>query len=210
MIRLIVDAHNPDMDAIRQAAEAMRAGELVIFPTETVYGIAADALNEDAIRRIFETKGRLESNPLPVQVAGLDGLKSVVYEIPESAKKLAAAFWPGPLTMVFRSADGVSDMITAGTGKVGVRVPDHAVALAFLREVGAPIIASSANRSGEPAAISADEAIKSIGKHVTIVLDSGSSDIGVASTVVDVTVDPPAILRHGAISEAEIRQALNR
>lgn len=209
MIILKMDAASPDMNAIRFAAESIRAGELVIFPTETVYGLAADALNENAVRRAFEAKGRVESNPLPVQIAGIDQLAQVAADIPEAAKKLAARFWPGPLTMVFNKADGISDLITAGTGKVGIRVPNHSVALAFLREIGGPIIASSANRSGEPAAISADEAVKALGDCVSFVLDSGATDIGVASTVVDITVDPPVILRLGAIAEADILQALD-
>lgn len=208
MIVLKVDPIHPDSDSIRQAADAIRGGELVIFPTETVYGLAADALNEAAVRRVFEAKGRMENHPLPVQVAGVEQLAGIAAHVPEAAMKLANAFWPGPLTMVLEKAESLSDLVAGGTGKVGVRVPDHPVALALLRELGAPIIASSANLTGEPASRNADDAIRQLGGSVAIALDSGESEIGVASTVVDVTVDPPVIARHGAISARRIQDAL--
>jgi len=208
MIVLKVDSRRPDPDSIGRAADAIRAGELVIFPTETVYGLAADALSEAAVRRVFEAKGRMEGHPLPVQVAGIEQLAGVVARAPASAAILARKFWPGPLTLVLEKAASLSDLVTAGTGKVGVRVPDHPVALALLRELGTPIVASSANLTGEPPARNAEDAIRRLGGSVAVVLDSGESEIGVASTVVDVTVDPPVILRHGAISDQRIFEAL--
>lgn len=180
----------------------------MIFPTETVYGLAADALSEAAVRRVFEAKGRMEGHPLPVQVAGIEQLAGVVARVPASAAILARRFWPGPLTLVLEKAKSLSELVTAGTGKVGVRVPDHPVALALLRELETPIVASSANLTGEPPARNAEDAIRQLGGSVAVVLDSGESEIGVASTVVDVTVDPPVILRHGAISDQRIFEAL--
>jgi len=208
MIVLKVDSRRPDPDSIRQAADAIRAGELVIFPTETVYGLAADAVNEAAIRRVFEAKGRMEGHPLPVQVGGIEQLAGVVARAPVSAAILARKFWPGPLTLVMEKAASLSELVTAGTGKVGVRVPDHPVALALLRELGTPIVASSANLTGEPPAGNAEDAIRQLGGSVAVVLDSGESEIGVVSTVVDVTVDPPVILRRGAIGDEAIFEAL--
>ncbi|MCX6344695.1 MAG: L-threonylcarbamoyladenylate synthase [Armatimonadetes bacterium] len=210
MIALKIDPENPDMRLVQQAAEAIRAGELVVFPTETVYGLAADALNEAAVARIFEAKGRVESNPLPVQVSGVEMLSMVAGYVPRAAAALAERFWPGPLTLVLEKSERISRLISAGTGKVGVRVPDHAVALALLRAVAGPIVASSANVSGELSARNADDAIRQLGEFVSVVLDAGESAIGVASTVVDVTVDPPVILRHGAISDIDIEQVLAR
>jgi L-threonylcarbamoyladenylate synthase len=208
MIVLKVDPEKPDLQLVQQAADAIRAGELVIFPTETVYGLAADALNEAAVARVFEAKGRMETNPLPVQVSGVVMLSMVANCVPEVAIALAERFWPGPLTLVLEKSERISDLISAGTGKVGVRAPDHAVALALLRAVGCPIVASSANLSGEPPARNADDAIRQLGEFVSVILDAGESAIGVASTVVDVTVDPPVILRHGAISDIDIKQVL--
>lgn len=200
-----VDPHNPDPDAIREAADVVRRGELVVFPTETVYGLAADALSEAAVRRVFDAKGRAEEHPLPVQVAGVEQLGLVASDVPDAAKALAERFWPGPLTIVLPKNRSLPDIVTGGRDTVGVRVPDHAVALALLREVGGPIIATSANVSGRSAPRSAGCAIRGFGNMVAVILDAGESKIGVASTVVDVSVVPPRILRRGAISAEEIR-----
>lgn len=205
MIVLTVDPNNPDPAAIRAAADAIRRGELVIFPTETVYGLAADALSEDAIRLVFDAKGRDEGNPLPVQVAGVEQLAMVTSSVPDSARALAAKYWPGPLTIVLPKNDSLSDLVTAGRPNVGVRVPDHKVALALLRELGSPIIASSANISGNPAPTTAQSAIDQVGEGAAIVLDAGECRIGVASTVVDLSTTPPRILRSGVITDDEIR-----
>lgn len=208
MIIFKVDKANPDSGAIHAAADAVKRGELVIFPTETVYGLAADALNEDAVRRVFEVKGRIENHPLPVQVAGIDELEQVTSTISNKVKLLADTFWPGPMTLVLPKSETVSDLVTGGRGSVGVRVPDHPVALALLSELGSPIVASSANLSGNPSAKSADEALADLSYKVSIVLDCGPSDIGVASTVIDMCVDPPRILRRGVISADELREII--
>jgi L-threonylcarbamoyladenylate synthase len=203
-----VDPHSPDRDAIREAADAIRRGELVVFPTETVYGLAADALNEAAVKRVFDAKGRAERHPLPVQVAGVEQLGQVASEVPDAAKVLAERFWPGPLTIVLPRNPSVPDIVTGGRDTIGVRVPEHLVALALLREIGGPIIATSANLSGRSAPRSAECAISEVGSKVSVVLDAGESEIGVASTVVDVSVVPPRILRRGAIDAEELRAVL--
>lgn len=208
MIIFTIEPDAPDPAAIKQAAEAILRGELVIFPTETVYGLAASALDEEAVRRVFDAKGREEGRPLPVQVAGLDALAMVAAALPESGRILAEKYWPGPLTLVLPKKENVSELVSAGSDTVGVRVPDHPVALAMLREVGIPIVATSANLSGNPAPACAAEAVRELGDAVAVVLDAGESRIGLASTVIDVTVPVPRILRVGAITVQEIRDIL--
>jgi len=204
MIVLKVSPDSPDPVSIRRAADAIRRGELVVFPTETVYGLAADALNEAAVALVFEAKGREETRALPVQIAGVEQLSRVASGIPQGALALAERFWPGPLTLVLPKSDAVPDAVTGGGGTIGVRVPDHPVALALLRELGTPIVATSANVSGRSAPRSAGCAIRGFGNLVSIVLDAGECRIGVPSTVVDMTVTPPRIVREGAIGREEI------
>jgi len=203
-----VDAANIDMNVIHAAADAIRRGELVVFPTETVYGLAADALNDAAVRRVYQVKGRSEIQPLPVQIAGMQQLDSVVSCVPNAAKILADRFWPGPLTLIMPKNKTLSDLVTGDRGTVGVRVPDHPVALALLRELASPVIATSANISGGRAAISAEDAISELGDNVSVVLDAGESKIGMSSTVVDVSVAPIKILRCSTITIEQIKEAL--
>lgn len=208
MIRIRMDATNPDAGAIRAAAEAIRKGELVIFPTETVYGLAADATNDEAVLRVFAAKGRGWEQSLPVQIADPGDLGGVAAEMPEGTRRLAEKYWPGPLTIVLKKSRAISEFVTGGRGTVGVRIPDHPVALALLRELGAPIVATSANLSGEEPATNAGSAVRDLGHLVSVVLDAGECRLGVPSTVVDLSVSPPRILRRGAIPVAEIREIL--
>ena len=196
-----VDPCHPDPAIIERAGEVIRRGGLVGFPTETVYGLAADAFNEDAVRRVFDVKGRPASNPLPVQVACLEDVYKLASEAPEVAVKLMNEFFPGPLTLVLNAAPSVSEIITAGTGKVGIRMPDHPVALALIESAGGPIVAPSANTSGDPPPTTADEVLAYFDGAIEMILDAGPSEIKLASTVVDVTHTPPRILRQGAITE---------
>lgn len=208
MMILKVDPLEPEMAAVRAGADAIRAGELVIFPTETVYGLAADALDEAAVRKVIAAKGREDRQPLPVQVADVDDLRRVAEFVPENARFLVDRYWPGPLTLVLpRSAD-IPDVVTAGRKTIGVRIPNHPVALALLRELRSPIIATSANLSGDEPALTAEEAVCAVGHAVSVVLDAGKSDLQVASTVVDVSTVPPKLLRQGTINAAEIRDIL--
>ncbi|MHB9036811.1 MAG: L-threonylcarbamoyladenylate synthase [Armatimonadota bacterium] len=204
MIVHTVDAKNPEIAPIKAAADAIRRGELVVFPTETVYGLAANVLDQSAVRRVFDAKGRAGTHPLPVQIAGVAQLDVVASRVSDNAGKLAARFWPGPLTLVLKKSESVSDLVSGGLDTVGVRVPDHPVALALLREVGSPIVATSANLTGQGPPGCAQQAVAQLGDKVSVMLDAGECEIGVASTVVDASVEPPRILRVGAISIEQI------
>lgn len=193
-----------DPEAIHAAAEAIRRGGLVIFPTETVYGLAADASNESAVAKLIEAKGRRDGHPLPVQIAGADRLGSVASSVPDAARVLAERYWPGPLTLVVPRNEHITDLVSGGGDSVGVRVPDHPVALALLRELGTPIVATSANLSGNAPPTCAEAAMSDLGDFVSVVLDSGPCKIGTASTVVDTTGRIPRILRLGSITRGEI------
>ncbi len=208
MITLKVDPQNPESKAIRAAADAIRAGLLVVFPTETVYGLAADALNEDAVRKVIAAKGRAEKHALPVQVAGLCAVSQVVEYMPSSAKRLAEIYWPGPLTLVLVKNPSVPAIVTGGKETIGIRVPDHPVALALVKAVGSPIVATSANLSGGRAPTNARDAVLQVGESAEVVIDGGDTRYGQASTVVDVTVSPARVLRRGSISVDDIRKVL--
>lgn len=203
-----VDAENPDPNALREAAEVLRRGGLVAFPTETVYGLGALIYLRDAVRRIFEVKGRPPDNPLIVHVASLDQLHEVASVVPERALKLVEVFWPGPLTIVLPKKENVPAEVTAGLPKVAVRMPAHAVALALIREVGAPIAAPSANLSGRPSPTTAEHVLKDLGGKVEGVLDAGETLYGVESTIVDLTVSPPVLLRPGAMPIEKVEEVL--
>lgn len=203
-----VDPEQPLTKVIETAADAIRRGELVAFPTETVYGLAADALNEKAVARVFEAKGRPANNPLPVQVASLDDIPRLAAEIPDVAVRMMERYFPGPLTIVFRASDEVCELITAGTGKVGIRMPDHPVALALIRASGTPIVAPSANTSGEPPPTTANEVLAYLDCRIEMILDAGPTQLKIASTVVDVTESPPRILREGAITADTLSTSL--
>lgn len=204
-IVLKVDAINPQPDIMREAGDVIRAGGLVGFPTETVYGLAADAFNTDAVARVYDVKGRPAGNPLPVQVADADEVSKLARDVPDTARRLMDAFFPGPLTIVLFASHDLPELVTAGTGKVGIRMPDHPVALALIREARTPIVAPSANPSGEPPPTTAQEVLAYFDGRIEIVLDAGPTQLKVASTVVDVTEHPPRILRFGSITEEMIR-----
>lgn len=201
---LRVDPSNPDRAALRTAADLLRAGKLVAFPTETVYGLGAHALDVQAVARIYAAKGRPSYNPLIVHVADVEAAKALVADWPITAELLARAFWPGPLTMVLPKRAVVPDAITAGLPAVAIRVPVHPVALALLREAGVPVAAPSANRFTELSPTAAEHVVQSLGDAVDLVLDGGSTTVGIESTVVDLTGPAPRILRPGMISAAQI------
>ena len=205
---LRVDPSHPDPVAIRLAADLLRRGRLVAFPTETVYGLGAHALDERAVAEIYAAKGRPAYNPLIVHVAGPEGVAPLVEEWPLGAELLARAFWPGPLTMVLRKRAVVPDAITAGLPTVAVRVPAHPVALALLREAAIPVAAPSANRFTELSPTTAAHVIESLGDAPDLVLDGGPTTVGIESTVVDLTGPTPRILRPGMISAHQIAEVL--
>jgi L-threonylcarbamoyladenylate synthase len=205
---LPISTTQPDPDIVAQAAEVLRRGGLVAFPTETVYGLGADVLNLGAVKRVFDVKGRPPDNPLIVHVAGTKMLDDVVDEIPDKGKTLGETFWPGPLTLVMKRTILVSDLVTAGLDTVAVRMPDHPVALALIRAFGEGVVGPSANLSGRPSPTTAQHVYDDLRGQVELILDAGQTTIGMESTVVDVTVDPPLILRLGGLTRERIEEAI--
>lgn len=200
-----VNPEHPEPEILRRAAEILRAGGLVAFPTETVYGLGAHALDPAAVQRIYDAKGRPSYNPLIVHVADAEGARRLTRDWPPLAQRLADAFWPGPLTLVLPKRPEVPDAVTAGLDSVAVRVPAHPVALALLRAAAIPVAAPSANRSTRISPTTAQHVARGLGGSVELILDGGATDVGIESTVLDLTVAPPVILRPGLIG----REALS-
>ncbi len=194
-----------DEQSLRMAADLFRQGELVAFPTETVYGLGANAMNEAAVRRIFDAKNRPADNPLIVHVACAEQLDELC-EVNGNAKKLMAAYWPGPLTLLLPRKAAVPDVVTAGLASVGVRMPSHPVAHEMLKICGLPIAAPSANRSTRPSPTTAQHVMEDMNGRIPLILDGGACDVGVESTVLDLTHETPVVLRPGAVTPAMIAQ----
>lgn len=193
-------------EEIARAAEILKAGGLVAFPTETVYGLGANALDAVAVEKIFAAKGRPKTSPLIVHVAEIAQAKALVRAWPMRAQKLAEAFWPGPLTLVLPKKAGVPGVVTAGRGTVGIRIPDHPIALALLRAAQMPLAAPSANPFSRVSPTTAQHVREHLGDRVDLVLDGGPSQVGIESTVVAVDVDGLVLLRPGQITRAELDQ----
>ncbi len=204
----VVHPLDPDPQVLEEAGQCLRSGGLVAFPTETVYGLGADATNAKAVARVFTAKGRPATDPLIVHVADLASVSSLVTSWPEAADRLAQAFWPGPMTVVLPRSSLIGDLVTAGLGTVGIRMPAHPVALALIRAARVPIAAPSANLFSRPSPTRASHVVDDLGDAIDIVLDAGSCAIGVESTVVDLTSDPPAVLRPGGIALERLRMVL--
>lgn len=192
--------------SIAQGAKWIRAGEVVAFPTETVYGLGADALNPIAVHKIFDAKGRPADNPLIVHIAEEEELPALVTAVPDMAKKLMKAYWPGPMTLIFPKSDDIPDIVSAGGETVGVRMPQSAVARALITQAGCPIAAPSANRSGSPSPTTAQRVLEDMNGRIPLILDGGESLVGVESTVIDVTGTVPIILRPGGITPEMVAQ----
>ncbi len=190
-----------------RAAELIRQGGLVAFPTETVYGLGANALDANAVARIFEVKQRPWASPLIVHVADENMARSVTAEWPALAHDLAVRFWPGPLTVIVRKAAIIPDVVTAGLDSVGVRMPSHPVALELIRRSGVPIAAPSANRFSEVSPTTSEHVRASLGDRIEMILDGGPAYVGIESTVVSLKRNPPMILRPGMITETELEEA---
>ncbi len=203
-----IDPDHPAADAIARAADLLRRGELVAFPTETVYGLGADALNAEAVARIFAAKGRPATNPIIVHVADADGAKQLVTDWPEAAQRLAARLWPGPLTIVLPRREVVPAVVTAGGATVAVRVPAHPVALALIRASGRPLAAPSANPSAALSPTQAEHVFRGLGGKIALILDGGPTPGGLESTVLDLTATPPRLLRPGMVSRAQIEAVI--
>ena len=199
-----------DETAIRRAIQVLKGGGLVAFPTDTVYGVGAHAFMPKAVEKLYTAKIRPRDKAIPILLARVEDLNLVAEEIPEVAWELMERFWPGGLTLVLPKKAAVPDMVTAGQPNVAVRVPDHPVPRALIEGLGAPLAATSANLSGHPSPITAEEVRAELGGRIELVLDGGKCPGGIPSTVLDLTADPPAILRQGAVAAEAIKAILPR
>ncbi|MYL69687.1 threonylcarbamoyl-AMP synthase [Halobacillus litoralis] len=200
-----------DLDAqVQEASTLLKDKQVVAFPTETVYGLGADATEEEAVQRIFEAKGRPADNPLIVHVADEEQVGQLVAEIPPVARKLMDEFWPGPLTLVLKSNGTAAVNVTAGLSTIGIRMPDHPLALTLLRETGKPLAAPSANRSGRPSPTTAEHVYQDLDGKIAGILDGGPTGVGVESTVVDCTTEMPVILRPGGVTKEDLERVLKQ
>jgi L-threonylcarbamoyladenylate synthase len=206
---LKVDADNSEERILTQAAEILANGGVIAYPTETFYGLGADATNEEAIKKIFAVKGRIFKNPVSLIIGQADDIYSLVQDVPEAARKLMKAFWPGALTIVFLAADKISPLLTAGSGKIGLRVSSHPGAQGIVQKLKRPLTATSANLSGAPECTRASEIAEQIGDKIDAIVDLGATPGTAGSTIIDVTCDPPIILREGVISRRTIGKCIN-
>ncbi|HXI88941.1 MAG TPA: L-threonylcarbamoyladenylate synthase [Blastocatellia bacterium] len=205
---LELDPERPQQEAIELAASIIRKGGLVAFPTETVYGLGADAMNENAVRKIFEAKGRPADNPCIVHVDSRDMLDRVAGRVGDRAESLIQKFWPGPLTLVLERKPEVAPSVSAGLSTVAVRMPGNGIALRLIRASRTPIAAPSANASGRPSPTTAAHVLDDLGGRIDLILDGGTTNIGIESTVLDVTAEPPMILRPGWITQEMLSEAI--
>lgn len=192
------------------AAQTIREGGIVVFPTQCLYGLGADARNAGAVARIFAIKRRASSNPLLILIQDRKELTYLTDVVPSTAQTLMDAFWPGNITLLFAAKAGLPEGLTAGTGKIGVRLPGHPVARQLVLETGGPITGTSANRSGSPGCARISELEEDIRAKVDLILDAGPLKGGIGSTIVDVTVEPPLVVREGVIPAGRIFRALSK
>jgi L-threonylcarbamoyladenylate synthase len=206
----IIEIHQNNIEKalIEEAAKIIKNGGVVAFPTETVYGLGANGLDVEAVKKIFRAKGRPQDNPLILHVCSIDQVEELVEEIPNIAKVCMERFWPGPLTIIFRKSSIVPDIITAGLDTVAIRMPNHSIALELIRFSDGPIAAPSANISGRPSPTSAKHVIEDMMGKVDMIIDGGSTGIGLESTVLDLSGDKPMILRPGGITEEDLRKII--
>ena len=197
-----------DVDILIEAGKKLAKGELVAFPTETVYGLGADGLNESAVKNIFVAKGRPQDNPLILHISSIDMLDELVEKVSKDALKLIDAFWPGPLTLIFKKSELVPDIITGGLDTVAIRMPDNKIALELISNANTPISAPSANTSGRPSPTAANHVLKDLEGKIDMILDGGSTGIGLESTVIDMSEDTPTILRPGGVTLEKIQDIL--
>jgi len=205
---LRVNPEKPESKVIREAVDIIRSGGVVIYPTDTVYGLGVDALNPEAVLRIFKIKNRFPNQPLPVAVSGLEMADRLAF-IDEAAGKLMKAFWPGALTLVLVRKRLVPSMVVGGGASVGLRMPNHAVPLRIIQMSGLPLVATSANKHGAQNPLEAAEALRQIGDEVDLLLDGGRAG-GQPSTILDLTRKPPLIVRHGPVTREMIEKVIGR
>ena len=202
---LKVNADHSEEDVIANAAAIVSRGGVIAYPTETIYGLGVDATNEQAIRRIFEIKGRNFNNPVSVIIGDIQGVFPLVRNVTDAARKLMDAFWPGPLTIVFDAADWVSPLLTANTGKIGIRLSSHEAARKIALKTGRPLTATSANLSGKPECADAGTVVDQIGDRIDAVIDLGKKGATLGSTIIDATAEKLIILRAGVITREAVR-----
>jgi L-threonylcarbamoyladenylate synthase len=208
MRRIFVNLKHPHRDAVQEAAKLIRAGSVVAIPTDTLYGLAADPFSAAAVQRVFEAKGRGSDRPLPLIAADVAQIVAHLGTLPKAAVRLGETFWPGPLTMLIVAPGSLAPQVAAGTGRVGVRVPHDAVARAVCQAVGHPLTATSANISDEPPTSEPDVVENTLGDRIDLMIDGGKTPGGPASTIIDVTVDPPTLVRAGAIPWEQVQSCV--
>lgn len=207
---LKTDPIRPDSSVLAEAVRVLRSGGLVAFPTETVYGLGARAYDAAAVKRVFRAKGRPPDNPLIVHVDSVEMAEEVFLEVPGWVRGFLERVWPGPVTVVLPKSGRVPDEVTAGLGTVAVRAPAHPVALGIIRGLGEPVAAPSANLSGRPSPTTAQHVAEDLGDRVDLIIDAGETFLGVESTVIDLTTDPPTLLRPGPVAVEDLAKLLGR
>lgn len=207
---LRVDPRRPQIQKIREAARLVKNGSVVAFPTETVYGLGADALNASAVRKIFVAKGRPSDNPLIVHISDEGDLAKLAVDIPNVMKKISRRFWPGPLTVVLKKSKMVPKITTGGLDTVAIRMPESLIATLLIREAHTPIAAPSANYFGRPSPTTAEHVLEDMDGRIGLILDGGSTKIGIESTVIDLTAKTPILLRPGGVSVEQLQKELGK
>lgn len=209
MATVIIDCkNNKNLDKLDYAGEILRNGGLVAFPTETVYGLGANGLDSEAIKGIYKAKGRPSDNPLILHIYSTEQLGDLAEEVNDTAKKCIDAFWPGPLTLIMKKKSNVPTAVTGGLDTVGIRMPKNNIALALLKAANVPVAAPSANISGKPSTTTAEHVINDLNGKIDVILDGGSTEVGLESTVLDTTSNPPVILRPGGITLEMLQKVL--
>lgn len=208
MLTKIIDIRENRIDALNESAKLLKNGEVVGIPTETVYGLAANALDEEAVKKIYVAKGRPSDNPLIVHISDLSELSPLVKEIPEKVKKMAEKFWPGPLTMIMEKSDLIPSVTSGGLNTVAIRMPESEYARAIIKEAGVPLAAPSANLSGSPSPTNAKYVFDDMNGRIPLIIDGGASSIGVESTVITFATEIPTVLRPGGVTVEEIRETI--
>ena len=205
-----IKSHDFDEEILKQAGSILRNGGLVAFPTETVYGIGANALAEESVKKVYEAKGRPSDNPLIVHVVKTEDINELVRELPQKAEKLISEFWPGPLTLIFKKASIVSEIVTGGLDTVAIRMPAHPIAKLLIELAGVPVAAPSANLSGKPSPTMEEHVINDMKGRVDAIVCGGNADVGVESTVLDITSDIPMILRPGGVTKEDLEKVIGK
>jgi L-threonylcarbamoyladenylate synthase len=207
---LKVGADNSEERILTQAAEILANGGIIAYPTETFYGLGADATNEKAIEKIYTIKSRNSNNPISIIIGYAENLYKLVHNVPLAAQKMMQAFWPGALTIVFQASNKISPLLTAGTGKIGIRLSSHYGTQVIAQRLGRPLTATSANLSGAPECTHASEVAEQIGDKIDAIVDLGQTTGDKVSTIIDVTCDPPVILREGTITQRSIENIFRK